>query len=139
MLILFIIPMLILSSTADTLPYKTVSHNLPEVPGRDCDRVCQRGQRYHCIFNMRFETHYNEINCSKENSRSQCFGDGHPRQVTLMADVDEDIVSIPANSIVVCHGDEVTVNVLNGLETETCTIHWHGLPMKPYEDSKSIR
>ena len=70
---------------------------------------------------------------------SKCFGDGNPREVTLIADVDEQVLSVPANSIVVCHGDEVTVNVANGLETDSCTIHWHGLPMRPYSDSNSIR
>merc|ERR1712080_592950 len=107
--------------------------SLPSVPGHDCDRVCEKEQRYHCVFNLRLETHYN--NCS--NDRSPCFGDGHPREVTLIADVDEAVETIPANSIVVCHGDEVTVNVFNGLESETCTVHWHGLHMKPFMDNTS--
>lgn len=137
MLILFSIPMLILSTSVDAFSEKIVRSKLPEVPGRYCDRVCDRELRYHCVFNFRFETHQNNLNCSTDQS-SKCFGDGNPREVTLIADVDEQVLSVPANSIVVCHGDEVTVNVANGLETDACTIHWHGLPMRPYSDSNRM-
>jgi len=127
---LLFFPFLVFSCSGLTLDEATVSP-LPSIPGHNCDRVCVKEQRYHCVFNMRLETQYS--NCSDDISH--CFGDGHPREVTLIADVDEATATIPANSIVVCHGDEVTVNVLNDLEMETCTIHWHGLHMKPFMEN----
>ena len=70
MLILFSIPMLILSSSVDAFSEKIVQSKLPEVPGRYCDRVCDRELRYHCVFNFRFETHQNQLNCSKDTRYS---------------------------------------------------------------------
>ena len=42
MLILFSIPMLILSSSVDAFSEKIVRPNLPEVPGQYCDRICDK-------------------------------------------------------------------------------------------------
>jgi len=58
-----------------------------------------------------------------------CYGDGIPRQVTLIDDYEDEVLEMPGPTIAVCHGDEVSVNVVNELESESGTIHWHGLPM----------
>ena len=66
MLILLSIPMLILSSSVDAFSEKIVRSELPEVPGSYCDRLCDRDQRFHCVFNFRFETRQNLLNCSTD-------------------------------------------------------------------------
>jgi len=59
-----------------------------------------------------------------------CYGDGIPRPATMISDLQGDIFSIPGPSIVVCKGDEVSVDVDNELESYSSTIHWHGLQMR---------
>merc|ERR1719290_42607 len=100
-----------------------VDSDLPKLAGPDCDRPCDGSQSFHCIFNWRVVNQ--TLDCT-----DGCYGDGSVRQVTLAYDEEDDIFSIPGPTIAVCHGDEVSVNVVNDLELYTTTIHWHGLPMR---------
>merc|ERR1711892_1513701 len=110
---------------------KVVPHSdsgLPRIAGPECDRSCHKhhSEPLHCIFNWRIVNHF--INCLGDTDG--CYGDGIPRHVTLVDDYEDDVLAIPGPAIAVCHGDEVSVNVVNELESESSTIHWHGLPMR---------
>jgi len=103
-----------------------ITGGLPTVRGADCDRPCYEADSFHCIFNWRIVNQF--LDCSGETD--DCYGDGTPRQATLVSDAEYNNFSIPGPAITVCHGDEVSVNVVNNLESDATTIHWHGLPMR---------
>jgi len=107
---------------------------LPPLLGRHCDRTCKENENFHCIFNFRILSHFS--NCLGDDEG--CYGDGSPRNVTLIDDYEEDVHEIPAPTIAVCQGDEVTVGVLNEHESDTGTIHWHGLYMRNTQSSDGV-
>merc|ERR1712142_347666 len=102
-----------------------ITGDLPAVRGADCDRPCYEADSFHCIFNWRIVNQF--LDCMGETD--DCYGDGTPRQATLVSDAKYNNISIPGPAITVCHGDEVSVNVVNDLESDATTIHWHGLAM----------
>jgi len=103
-----------------------ITGGLPTVRGADCDRPCYEADSFHCIFNWRIVNQL--LDCMGETD--DCYGDGTPRQATLVSDAEYNNFSIPGPAITVCHGDEVSVTVVNNLESDATTIHWHGLPMR---------
>lgn len=106
---------------------------LPEVAGQDCDRMCNNSEPFHCVFNWRLGHHI--LACKGDTPG--CYGDGHLRQVTLIVD-DQEEVAMPGPAIAVCQGDKVSVNLVNELESESGTIHWHGLPMRNTQWSDGV-
>jgi len=99
---------------------------LPQIAGPDCDRQCDGSEPFHCMFNWRIVNHF--LDCMGDNAG--CYGDGIPRHVTLVDDFADEVLALPGPAIAVCQGDEVSVNVVNQMASESSTIHWHGLPMR---------
>jgi len=126
-LLLFLLP-------AAILPAPQSGARLPEISGHDCDRTCTDSEPFHCVFNWRIGQHY--LDCMGDSDG--CYGDGNPRQVTLIADDQDEIIAMPGPTIAVCYGDEVSVNVANELPSKTGTIHWHGLPMRNTQWSDGV-
>jgi len=115
----FLCPLFFLISTLE-------GSGLIQKQGPECDRPCNGTESFHCIFDWRIVNHF--LNCMGDTDG--CYGDGIPRPATMVSDLQGDIFSIPGPSIVVCKGDEVSVNVDNELESYSSTIHWHGLQMR---------
>ena len=54
----------------------------------------------------------------------------HPGRLLTVVGPEEDKQMLPGPSIEVYEGQEIVVDVINGMQAEGVTIHWHGLHMR---------
>ncbi|XP_044756692.1 laccase-4-like isoform X2 [Coccinella septempunctata] len=104
-----------------------------------CNRKCNKEDppmicRYHFIlewYDILSKACYNCPHVPSDCFRHDCVpGDGIKRAVLVVNR------KLPGPAIHVCHGDQVVVDVENGLASESTTIHWHGQKQRgfPYMD-----
>ncbi|XP_044258948.1 laccase-5-like isoform X2 [Tribolium madens] len=82
---------------------------------------------YHTLSKACYDCPYNTQDCYRED----CIpGDGNKRSIIVVNR------KMPGPSIEVCLGDEVIIDVVNRLSSDSTTIHWHGHHQKnsPYMD-----
>ncbi|XP_076394331.1 uncharacterized protein LOC100880706 [Megachile rotundata] len=106
----------------------------------ECARTCQVGEARTCYYKFVIERYpTNGVACdycspNMTNSicaNCQCVpGDGLERMALTVNRM------LPGPSIQVCQGDYVVVDVLNNINSEALTIHWHGVKQKgsPHQD-----
>ncbi|EEZ98364.1 laccase 1 isoform X1 [Tribolium castaneum] len=82
---------------------------------------------YHTLSKACYDCPYNTQDCYRED----CIpGDGNKRSIIVVNR------KMPGPSVEVCLGDEVIIDVVNHLSSDSTTIHWHGHHQKnsPYMD-----
>jgi len=115
--------------SSDTSKTYVPEPTLPLKDGVECIRECKDDESYHCVFNFVIKDHFLDFEDCVVDPKT-CFGDGIPRQTTIIVNQNDPKPSIPAPTIDVCYGDVVSVSVVNEMESKNATIHWHGLHMK---------
>ena len=105
--------------------------------GIDCDRTCNGGTPYHCIFYWKIKNYDISYDDCTPADTSSCIGDGIPRQITMIVDQEESgDVALPAKPIHACYGDMISVSLANELKDYDASIHWHGLHMKSQDGKR---
>nr|XP_034171050.1 laccase-5-like [Osmia lignaria] len=106
----------------------------------ECARTCQEGETRTCYYKFVLERYpINGVACSLCTpnitntlcANCQCIlGDGVERMALTVNRM------IPGPSVQVCQGDYVVVDVLNNINSEAVTIHWHGIQQQgsPHQD-----